>query len=122
MDATTLIYPCTPPPPPPPLAAETASAQDLGRIFRIITGSSGSKLRDVDDEGNLIEQIHDPSVAIGGPGGSTHGGGEVAMLRREMRAELAQIKESIAGLSSLLTAAQHAPGSALSPSAADSKS
>ena len=40
--------------------AATSDVTDLGSIFRIITGS---RLRDVDEDGNLIEQIESASTA-----------------------------------------------------------
>ena len=74
--------------------AETGhSKDDLGQIFRIITGH---KLRDVDPDGNLIEQL--------GEGGSpdqvrtSQAFARAETERRDMRSEIDLLRGDVGGL------------------------
>ena len=66
-------------------APGAAPAADLGQIFRIITGA---KLRDVDIDGNLVEQIESSPAGIAAMSEAEerrHLRNEVTCLREEMR-------------------------------------
>ena len=62
-------------------APSAAASMDLGSIFRIITGA---KLRDVDEEGNLVEQVT-PAQA--------QAASSEAEERRSLRSEVACLRE-----------------------------
>ena len=55
-------------------------AQDLGKIFRTITGA---RLRDVDAEGNLVEQVVAGEAPVPAPAATSVHGGSSFVTRRE---------------------------------------
>ena len=70
---------------------ETGANVDLGQIFRIITGS---KLRDVDEDGNLVEQVAHSQAH--------HHELTAAEERRALREEMGEVKRDVNAVHSKL--------------------
>ena len=72
------------------------NGMDLGSIFRIITGD---QLRDVDDEGHIIEKVHDADMVRGSFSSQQQAAAD-SEARRMVTSEMASMREELNGIKS----------------------